>query len=546
MAFTLIQAGTNLQTVNGAGGISSALTLPGGISLVSTRVPRFAKFNRYVVVVNTPTKPLTVDPDGTVRVLTLDAPTAPLTMTGSATGALSGTYLAVYAHIMLDPLGNLISHSDYSPPMATAVTIAGRGLAVGNLVPYSDSYVIQSPAPSTGSTLAVPGMRIYRTATNGAVYFKWVDVGAPAVVIDGTARTTVSDASDASLGTIAAPLVGSAPDLTLVKEWQGRLWGVDRVFVDDVRYTESGQMYAWSALNTIPIRAGQDAAGVMALIPRRDALGVARRDVMMQITGTSTSNFRVVTVPGGEGRGCVSQESVVVDNDIAYFLWLDGVYKWDSQGISCISRDYNVSSWFDSGAYFNRGLYHRATAQLVDRRYRLFLASADSNVLDRWVEFDVDLKVWYGIHRTLAFTPTATVNVAGADNQVYPMVGTAETLIVQEQDAANDLDAFGIPVRLETKKFGDPERESVFGELSVWGEAQTTGSLTVTPTVGELTGAAAIEQDPMSFDLSESRQRLGRIGVGKHASLVMEHDTINEPVQLYGYTIDPVNPIGRR
>ena len=545
MAFTLIQAGTNLQTINSAGGISPALSLPGSVTLAVNKVPRFAKFNRYVVVVNSPSRPITVDPDGSVRELTPDAPPSMLTMTGSATGALSGTYLAIYAHIMTDGLGNLIAHSDYSPPMTTAVTVAARGLAVGNLLPYHDTYTQFNPK-GTGSQLAIPQIRLYRTVTNGAVYFKWLDVGVPSFTVTNAPLVAVSDASDASLGTIAAPLVGSAPDLTLVKEWQGRLWGVDRVFVDDVRYTESGQMSAWSALNSIPIRAGQDAAGVMALIPRRDALGVARRDVMMQITGTSTSNFRVVTVPGGEGRGCVSQESVVVDKDVAYFLWLDCVYKRDSQGISCISRDYNVSSWFDSGAYFNRELYHRATAQLVDRRYRLFLASAGSNVLDRWVEFDVDLKVWYGIHRTLAFTPTATINVARADNQVYPMLGTAETLIVQEQDAANDLQAFGIPTRLETKKFGDPEKESVFGELSVWGEAQTTGALTVTPTLGELTGARAVAQSPLTMDLTESRQRLGRLGVGKHVSLVMTHTTINEPVQLYGYTIDPVSPIGRR
>ncbi len=548
MAFTLLQAGTNLQTANAQGGLSVPLSLPGNMVLSQTRVPRFAKFNRYVVVVNTPTRPLTIDPDGTVRLLTPDAPTAPLTLTGSATGALSGTYLSVYAYIIKDALGNVISHSDYSPPMTGAVTIATKGLVVGNLLPYPDLYTVQNPAPSTDSALVSLGMRIYRTVTNGSTYFKWVDVGSPSVVVDGSSQVTVSDASDASLGLIAAPLVGSAPDLTLIKEWQGRLWGVDRVFVDDLRYTESGLMYAWSALNTIPIRPGQDDAGIIALIPRRDALGVARRNVIVQITGTSTSNFRAVTVPGGEFRGCVSQESVVVVEDDAYMLGLDGVYLWNSAGLQCISREHNVSAWFESDHFFNRAMFHRARAQFVDRRYRLFLASTGSTSLDRWVEFDLDMKVWWGIHRTAdgAFTPSATIDVAGANNQVYPMLGTQEGMLLQEQDAANDLQAFGIPVRAETKQHGSPEKESYFGELSLWSEAQTTGALTVTPTVGELTGAQAVAQPPFTTTMSKGRERLGRLGVGKHAKLVIEHSAINEPVVLYGYTIDPVSEIGRR
>lgn len=543
MAFTLVQAGATLRTINAQGGVSSALSLPNGVTLDLYRVPRFAKFNRYVVMVNTPTRPITIDPLGTVRPLTPIAPAAPLTLTGAAGGTLSGTYLSIYAYIILDALGNTIAHSDYSPAMTGAVTVATKNLLVGGLIPSDEGFTVQA-AVGTGSLAAVPSLRLYRTVTNGSTYFKWTDVSGPAIVVDDVALTTLSDLPDASLGLFEAPLVGSVPDLTLIKEWQGRLWGVDRVFVDDLRYTESGQMYAWSALNTIPTRAGQDAAGITALIPRRNALGVARRDVISQITGISS--FSQATIPGGEGRGCVSQESVIVDADVAYFLGLDGVYKWDAQGISCVSREHNVSSWFDSGTYFNRALFHRAVAQLVDRRYRLFLASAGSLVLNRWVEFDLDTQQWWGVHRTAAVTPTCTVPVAGADNQVYPMMGTQEGYVLMEQEAANDLQAFGIATRLETKQHGDPEAESYFGELSIWGEAQTTGALSITPTVGELDGTGAVVGTPFAYDMRKTRERLGRIGVGKHASLVMEHSTINEPVVLYGYTIQPVEEIGRR
>lgn len=544
MAFTLVQADANLYTLNAQGGVSAALSLPGGTSLNANLVPRFAKFNRYVVVVNSPSRPITVDANGSVHELTPDAPVAALTL-AATTGALTGTYLAKYAYIMRDSQGNLIAHSDYSPVMASAFTVTNQGLLITGLLPYPNLYTEFGPI-GTGSVLKSAELRIYRTVTNGAVYFKWLDISTPAFSVDGSAVVAISDASDASLSIFEAPLAGAAPDLTLVKEWQGRLWGVDRVFVDDLRYTESGLMSAWSALNTIPIRAGQDAAGIMAIIPRRNALGVARREVIVQITGTSNSNFSSVTIPGGEGRGCVCQESVIVDQDVAYFLGLDGVYMWDSSGISCISRDGNVSSWFDTDNFFNRSLFHRVKAQLVERKYRLFLPAVGSLANDRWVEFDIDTKTWWGIHRSDALTPSCTIDVAGADNQVYPMVGCQEGFVVQEQEAANDLQMVGIPIRIETKKHGTPERESYFGELSVWGEAQATGSMTITPTVGELSGSGAIVTDPMTFDLTESRQRVGRIGSGKHASLVFEHDTVNEPVVLYGYTIDPVNPTGRR
>ncbi len=544
MAFTLIQAGSSFYALNGQGGVSPALTLPGGVSVDATRVPRFAKFNRYVVVVNSVSRPLTVDAAGTVRELTPDAPAGPLAMTG-ATGALSGTYLAKYAHIIVDALGNTVAHSDYSPVMTGAVTIAGKGLLVTNLLPYHDVYT-EYDAVASGFKSAIPQIRLYRTVTNGAVYFKWLDVSVPSFTITNLPITTLSDTPDAALGLFAAPLVGAAPDLTLVKEWQGRLWGVDRAFVDDLRYTETGLMTAWSALNTIPVRAGQDAAGITAIIPRRNALGVARREVMVQIVGTSTTNFTAATIPGGEMRGCVCQESVVVDQDVAYFLGLDGVYKWDAAGVSCISRLGNVSSWFDGDRFFNRSMFHRVKAQLIDRKYRLFLCSAGSVALDRWVEYDVDLNTWWGVHKTAAFTPSCTVDVAGADNQTYPMVGCQEGLVCQEQAEANDLQMVGIPIRVETKKHGDPERESYFGELSVWGEAQTTGALTITPTVGASNGSGALVGPSFSADLTQDRQRLGRVGTGRHASLVFEHQAPNEPVVLYGYTIDPVSPIGRR
>ena len=70
MPFTLFQAGNTLKSVNTDGGLSSALTLPTGVILNTNLQPRFARFKQYVVMVNTPSRPLSIDVNGVVRPLT--------------------------------------------------------------------------------------------------------------------------------------------------------------------------------------------------------------------------------------------------------------------------------------------------------------------------------------------------------------------------------------------------------------------------------------------------------------------------------------------
>lgn len=526
MAFTLLQVGGMLKSINPTGGLSSALSLPTGVALATNRTPRFAKFKHYIVVVNTPTRPLSVDDEGTVRLLTPAAPSTAVALTGPNAGSLSGTYLAKQTYILLDDLGNTVAESDYGPAMTTAVTIASKKLI--------------ATFPLSNDT--VDGTRLRRTATNGSEYFQWVDVPG------NTATTEENDIADAALGLIADPALGTAPDLTLIAEWAGRLWGVDRDDVDDLRWTEAGTMYAWSALNTLPIpHVGADAAGITALVPRRHALGVARRDMFLQVTGSNRLNFAPTVVNGGEQCGVVSQESVVVFNDVAYFLWRDGVYRWDSNGITSITNG-RVRTWFTSDLYFNRSMFWRAFAQLDPQKlkYRLFLASRGSAVCDRWVEFDLITGAWYGPHKTDAFTPTCALLVHGTNQQPHFMLGSIEGYLSQEQTPKNDWGTSPIVIRVENNGHdqGEPDYEKYFGELSIAGKAQASGTLTITPYVGELDNPT--KGEPFAYDMTQGRQLLGRLGDGKQASLVFEHDTINEEVELYGYEINPVFLNGRR
>jgi hypothetical protein len=527
VAFTLLQVGSTLKSVNAAGALSAALTLPAGITLYSNRIPRFARFKQYVVVVNTPSRPLLVSATGVVYPLSPFAPNAATVLSGTTSGTLSGTYLALQTYQIKDILGNIITESDYSPAMTASVAISAKKLNA--VFPVSSDTLVNATA-------------LYRTTSNGGTYFPWATV-------DGNTLLTYEDAvADAALGLVERPARGLAPDLTLIAEWEGRLWGVDRVDVDNLRFTEAGTSYGWSALNTIPIpHVGSDAAGIVALIPRRNALGVARHETFVQITGTELSNFTPIVVNGGEQLGCVSQETAIVYNDVAYFLWRDGVYKWDSDGISSIVNG-TVRSWFTTDTYFNRAMFWLAFAQLdpVRLKYRLFLASAGSTVIDRWVEYDFLTGTWYGPHLTSAFNPTCAVVVMGSNQQPYAMIGSLEGYLSQDQETKNDWTLFPIALSVQTRSqdMGEPDREKYFGELSVNGQVQTSGTISITPTVGEITGSTA--GTAFSYDMTAGRQRLGRLGVGKQMSLLWTHATLNEDVMLYGYEIDPVNEVGRR
>ncbi len=527
MPFTLMQAGNTLKSVNTDGGLSSALTLPTGVTLATNLQPRLARFKKYIILVNTPSQPLSIDTDGVVRPLTPNAPSVAVVLTTGAAGTLSGTYLSLQTYKILDSLGNIISESDYGPAMDAAFTITGKKLHA--------SFVV-SPSTSVSAT------QLYRTTTLGSAYFPWT------LVNDNSTTDVENDVSDAALGLISGPELGAAPDLTLIAEFGGRLWGVSRTDVDSLRYTTAGTMYGWSTLNTLLIpHVGSDGAGITALIPRRAALGVSRRNTFVQVTGTQRTNIAPVIVNGGENVGCVSQESVVVFKDIAYFLSMDGVYQWDSNGITCLS-DGRTRSWFTTDDTFNRSMYWRAFSEFdpIAKKYRLFLASKGSDVIDRWVEYDILNGTWWGPHETTAFTPSSAFLVAGRNQQLYPMIGSRDGYLSQDQEAKND---WGLaPIEFDVKTRGlvgdDPEQMKYYGELSVFHKAQTAGTLTVTPSLGPHDEEVA--QTAFSSDMTRGRQRLGRIGAGESAAIDFQHEVVDQDVVLEGFVIDPVDNVGRR
>lgn len=521
MSFTLLQSGSQLQFLDSSGSLST-LTLPTGVTLRTDVPPRFAIYQDYVVMVNTPSRPLIIDVTGTVRPMVPKPPSVAPVLSAGSSGGLSGTYAkARVTFTQKDGDGFLISESDYSPA-SNSITLSSENLqATGVAV----------------STEDISSRRLYRPVTGGTVLFPWID-------LDGNTITIVQDdLSDVGLSLLPAPILGNPPRLTLIKEWRDRLWGVGDVYLDDILYSEASVFYAWPSSNYITVPgAGRDQFGLRAFLPRREALGIGRRDIIWQLTGTTPDDWQVVKL--SENTGIESQESVVVYRDIALWLWKDGVYQWDSEGLRNVS-DPQVKAWFNKDSYFNRDLFSSAFAVFdpVRLKYRLFLAAAGSTTLNRWVEYDVSTRKWWGPHKTSGFVPTCAFTVIDDADKTFPAVGSASAYVWMEQQ--NPVDGTApIEFIVDTKFYdGDmPDYEKLWGELSIIGKAQPRGQLQVIPKVGYLDATAKL---PIPYNMTKGRQRLQRMGLGKLLQLRFQHNVVGEEVELYGFEV-PHFVVGRR
>lgn len=523
MALSIIQAGEDLQLL-ATDGTLTTLTLPSGVTLRTDVPPRWAMYANYVILVNTPSVPLTIDSNGTVRPFSPQAPqTGPVVSAGSASGSLSGTYAGLrYTFIIKDEAGTLIAESDFSPA-SNSVTISSENLKVTGV---------------STSTEPITARRIYRPTTDGTVLFPWID-------IEGNTITEVEDdLADAGLSLIAAPTLGNPPRLVLLKEWRNLLWGVGDTNLDEVVFSLPDAYWTFPAANAIPVSGtGRDRLGIISLMPRREALGIGRRDQIWQMVGESSDDFRLIKL--SENTGVESNESVATYRDTVWWLWKDGVYQWDGDGIRNIT-DGKVSNWFSTADYFNRDMFPYAFAVFdpVGLKYKLFLAASGSTSIDRWIEYDLQTKTWWGPHKTDAFSPTGAFVLSDDSDKIEAVIGSSSGYVWNETTTATDHTSTGIDFDVDTRFFDAlaPDMEKYWGELSIVGKEQTAGTLTITPTVGYLTSTAGAA---ISHTMSLGRQRLRRLGRGKVMQLNFNHTAADQPVELYGIEV-PWHIIGRR
>lgn len=537
MATLIVQGGNTLYKVNPATGSATALTLPSGITLDTTRKPRFAVLNQWVVMVNSPLRNIAIDPEGTVRPLVPQAPVSPPLVAGGSGTGLTGTWQVKVSHVVFDTAGNLLMESPLSPASA-AVSVTNKNLSLTNIPLSNDS---------------ISARRIYRNTTGGTAFYHWFD-------LDGNTLTAAeSNLADAALSilpaqpTILTPPAGTLPGTRLknICSWKNRLWGVsdDVEDVDTVVYTEDGKVYAWpNAITAYP--KGQDELGIVAFAPRRDQLGVIKRTGVWQIAGSSNANFNMVQLTEGKG-GCIAPDTVVVVNDRAYWLGRDGVYEWSSEGIKNIS-DESVKPWFDNKATtatFNLARFENAFAKYNARTnsYELHLAADGSSVEDRWVSFNLTNRNWYGPHKTAALTPSHAAHSVDGDNLPLTIVGGTDGKVylanssthTDGASSAIDFDCYGPKHHANA-----PDLMHTFLQLSVNSKIESDGDLTITPYITGRNGAEAAGS-AITHDLTLGHELLRRIGDGRMVRLRLRENTAGQGVTIYGYEI-PVFEVGRR
>ncbi len=527
MAFSVIQSGSTLYGMNTRGALA-ALTLPTGVTVDANKRLRGTVFKNYAVLINSVSRPLTVDSNLTVRVLTPTAPAnAPTPSAGSA-GTLSGTYMVRQTEVILDQFGNLLSESDFSPSSA-AQTLTSQKLRV----------TLNELSPD-----AVSLTRLYRTANGGAVFFQWID-------IEGNTQLQIEDdTSDAGLATFAAPALGTPPNLFLVSEFRNRLFGVGSATIDTLNYTEVGAQYAWPSDNEFQIaRIGADERGITGLLRRRDAFGLGRSNGLFQLTGTDDTDFRIITL--SENCGVEAPDSVCIYRDVAYFLWKDGVYQWDASGIKCLS-DGRIRRLFTRKGTFNLDRLPFAFAHIdpLRHKYRLFLASASSNVENCWIEYDFVTGHWWGPHYSRAFTPTSAFLFSTESGLFVPVIGARDGFVRLDRNRRTDDAATAIDFDVVTSRHeaGSPTLTKMFGTVSVSTKPHpgTGGILDVQTAVGEIDELRATNEHLGSVDLTQGYTRLSRVGAGKAFKLRFRNNQSGVDVNLRGFELDDVSDIGQR
>lgn len=534
----LTQIGTSLYTVDlSSGTVSSALTLPTGVTLSSSRKPRFATLNQWTAVVNSPTQNIVIDPEGTVRPLTLRPPINGPTTAVSSTG-LTGAYKYKVSHVILNNEGELLSESPLSPA-SVSLTLANEGVALTDIPISLDT---------------ITARRVYRTLAGGSLYFHVFDV-------DGNSNTAFFDnKADATLELLPAgattlampPGALAGIRFKIIVEWKSRLWAVadDPALIDTIYASETNKVYTWPN-SAVAYPTGQDKEGIVALVPRRNQLGILKRNGLWQIggsagsTGISFNNISISQIVVGKA-GCVAPDSVVVVNDKAYWLGKDGVYEWSDEGVVNITND-TVAPWFKTDTYFQRSRFPNAFAKYNEARhsYELHLANTGDSTENRWVSFYLKNRKWYGPHLTGLFTPSHAAHVMDDNGLPMALVGAStgviytanSTTIRDGASTAIDYDVYTPFYSAEA-----PDIMHYWGELSMHSDIESGGTLTVTPYLGGLDAGAGTA---ISHDLTLGRQRLRRLGNGRLMRLRLRENSANQGVSVYGFECQ-VHELGRR
>lgn len=529
MAFYLLHAGTSLQKSTTAGVLTN-ITLPTGVTMVDTRPIRAAILANQIVVVNAVSRNIVINPSTlATRLLSLTAPATALTAAAGAAGNLSGTYRWGYTYAILS--GDTILTESPMSPLSTPLTLSAVQAALSNVTVSADSDVTHRI--------------IYRTTSNGVSLFEALRIA------DNVSTTTSDNTSDYDLALLPVaedkgnpPGVDGTDRLRLIVSWKDRLFAAPDDNPDYLYISGNREIYSWAESRRLTVQnKGEDSHGITAFMARRDELVIAKRRKLWKLIGTSPDDFELILI--ADGVGAMNQEACVVVRDTCYFLGEDGFYEYGPDGVKKLSRE-KVQPWFTTDTYFNRTYFTNAFCkynQLYDK-VELHLANVGDTTINRWVEYDLKQREWFGIHKTDAFTPTCAGAMDDANGFSTPVIGGSNGFLYRQNQttAADDGTAINMDITTKFHSGNAPDREHFWDSPSIINKIESAGTLTVTATVGDLDASAQASQ---SVDLTNDRTVLPRLGYGRYCKLRFQNSTLNIPVTIYGYEI-PFFEVGRR
>jgi len=529
MAFYILHAGTSLQKASPAGTLTN-ITLPSGVTVTDARPARFAVLSNTIVAVNATSVNIAIDPsDLSTRVLNITGPSTAPTIVGGSSGQLNGEYRVGFTYAIKD--GDTILTESPMSTLSDPITVANKQIDVTGV--------------TTSGTSGVNARLIYMTTAGGAVLFKVEEIA------NNTGTTVTIDTSDFDIALLPfaedkgnPPGVDSTDRLRLITSWKDRLFASPNINPDYVYVSGNREVYSWAESRRFTVKTeGEDATGVTAFMARRDELVIAKRRKLWKLIGDSPDNFEQILI--ADGFGAVNQDASIVVKDTCFFLGEDGFYEYGPNGVQRLSRD-KVQPWFTTDDYFNRSMFTSAFAkynQLYDK-IELHLAAAGSSNVDRWVEFDLKQREWFGPHKTDAFTPTCGGAMDDSNGFSTPVIGSSAGYIYRQNQStcADDGTAIDMDVITKFHNANAPDIEHQWGELSVLSKVEDAGTLEIVPTIG---GLDADPQDSIYHDLTTGRERLPRLGPGRLLQLRFKNSENNQSVTIFGYEI-PFFELGRR
>lgn len=419
--------------------------------------------------------------------------------TASAGGSLSaGTYLIKYTFVDID------GYESNASPEFSITTNAGDKI---NLT------------IATSSDPKVVARRIYRTTTNGALYYFDTEVS------DNTTTSVTLTQSDTSLssGTILHDNHDIPPATAhLIARRRSRIMIADG---DAFYFSDIADVEYFPATWVIYTGSRQK---IMGLMEQQESLAVFTADSIERLIGQDEENFEFVNAYSSEG--CIATRSLVNCENLLLYLGCDGIYAFD--GITARLINIPLAEYIKEN--INPQYAHLSSACFFDNKYMLSYPKGTSTVPNETVYIDFRTGAT-GVYN-FGFACYSRWDMSGDGIQLY--AGDNFNGIVYKvgealSDNGSDITMYADFAPLD---FGIPEREKIF--YSVYIKCITTNNTNMTLYYSTDDGSEA----EVTVSLEQNTEKWYRVrlpgGVRGRSISLRPSETSSYPFTISGLMIE--------